>query len=378
MAKPSPGDPAGIFGAAGVAEDYARFLGCEDGDEVVTGVVAGHLRSPLPDGWQEQVDEKGRLYYWNELTAESTWNHPDHDGLVAIVEFAAKARPIEPWKRRRALRDERLALEKIAREAMKSWSGPHLDPDGNRYYYDEKKGRSEWRNPAVEALRTLIWRLEAMETVVKGYQTTETRKDVFAAVLVQKHWRGYLSRRDLRKHRPDWTFSARIIQRAYRGYRARAKFWWAAETTRLLKRRKKQVLKRGCAQTIIAANWRGYYNRMWYLRLLEEKERENRRRTTETAAAVRLQAAFRAYRTRRVARQLLWVSRRSRCAVRRSCSASNSRASAGSTGSARPDSSSRRWRAATSRAGGCVPWKDAWRCKRGFQEPLRLNESGPG
>ena len=119
MAKPSPGDPAGIFGAAGVAEDYARFLGCEDGDEargsdprgaiffnflstcwqrrktkrvarlcrsrlfqvntltelnlqnfanwapsrrqVVTGVVAGHLRSPLPDGWQEQVDEKGRL-----------------------------------------------------------------------------------------------------------------------------------------------------------------------------------------------------------------------------------------------------------------------------------------------------------------------------
>ena len=29
--------------------------------QVVTGVVAGHLRSPLPDGWQEQVDEKGRL-----------------------------------------------------------------------------------------------------------------------------------------------------------------------------------------------------------------------------------------------------------------------------------------------------------------------------
>merc|ERR1719316_1165626 len=265
-----PGAPlqpraAGVFGTEGVAEQYAVFLGADAEDPVVMKALCTHLSAPMPDGWIEQVDAKGRLYYWNDLTGEATWNHPDHDGLVEVQTFAQTVKDLQPWQRRRRMRDARLALERTAREALHTWSGPHLDPDGNRYYFDQAKGRSEWRNPALEALRQLLWRLAAMEGIVEGYRKDELDKTVLAAVMVQKLYRGYKTRKALRVKRPDHWYSATVIQQFYRRYRARRKFFFAAQTKQLMHKRLRESTLRHCAATVIASFWRTFWTRRWFL-----------------------------------------------------------------------------------------------------------------
>ena len=91
---PPPPPPTGDKARRSVVRKrYSAFKGGELPHEVAVGVElsSGRPAPPpmtpptpadadpggLPHGWTEQVDElSGHLYYFNELTGESTWDRP--------------------------------------------------------------------------------------------------------------------------------------------------------------------------------------------------------------------------------------------------------------------------------------------------------------
>ena len=65
---------------AGITEQVismAEYLGiCVLGEQHLLWIAADALKAPLPVSWSSQKDSRGRTYFYNHLTNESTWDHP--------------------------------------------------------------------------------------------------------------------------------------------------------------------------------------------------------------------------------------------------------------------------------------------------------------
>ena len=81
------GTSAGSGGA--LVEEYAAYLGLRaQTDPELMWIAEEAAAAPLPDGWAVRRDPKGRLYYWNEATEESSRVHPRDAEFSELVQRA--------------------------------------------------------------------------------------------------------------------------------------------------------------------------------------------------------------------------------------------------------------------------------------------------
>lgn len=61
----------------GELRSYAGMLDVDyDAEPYLHGVVRRGVRAPLPAGWSSHISPQGAVYYYNETTGQSSWDHP--------------------------------------------------------------------------------------------------------------------------------------------------------------------------------------------------------------------------------------------------------------------------------------------------------------
>ncbi|KIM22077.1 hypothetical protein M408DRAFT_333084 [Serendipita vermifera MAFF 305830] len=129
--------------------------------------MAGASSQPLPSPWTEHIAPTGFLYYYNPLTAESTYNRP------ISLSFAHLGKPTKPKKKK----------EKPAKKTRIEASVWYrvLTNRGNVFYFNEEKRESTWDVPgdiasAVEAMEKMELE-EPTEDPTLGVKRKEREED---------------------------------------------------------------------------------------------------------------------------------------------------------------------------------------------------------
>merc|ERR1740121_688328 len=141
--------------------DFLRHLGVDprvDSSGVVM-VAAHHMFvAPLPPHWSEQIDEaSSRVYFFNPLTGESLWVHPQSELYRELIEDLRCWAPDEPLEGIFARSDAHLRqAHHRAVEAVGQWSaydapeGPEEAPesgDATQFFFNAATGESRWSDP---------------------------------------------------------------------------------------------------------------------------------------------------------------------------------------------------------------------------------------
>mmetsp|Transcript_36752 Transcript_36752/g.105923 ORF Transcript_36752/g.105923 Transcript_36752/m.105923 type:complete len:273 (-) Transcript_36752:22-840(-) len=131
--------------------EYGQSLGLRDLEDVDLRWVAREaFEAPLPNNWTEHVDVEGRVYFFNQISEESTWSHP-MDGvyreLIAVI-HAIRAEEVSDQPDRLAdrVREHLLEVHQRALRHLDGWSGPYASETG-QYYYHERMRLSTWVSP---------------------------------------------------------------------------------------------------------------------------------------------------------------------------------------------------------------------------------------
>mmetsp|Transcript_44293 Transcript_44293/g.102313 ORF Transcript_44293/g.102313 Transcript_44293/m.102313 type:complete len:301 (+) Transcript_44293:3-905(+) len=135
-------------------QHYCRSLGvggllAHDAD--LMWVVQQAFQAPLPRSWTEYVDDEGRVYFFNLVTEQSTWEHP-LDGIYReLIEFIVQVRKAVPTQEQRAqvVNQHLVDAHGKALSDLEHWSGPYQSETGS-YYYNDELHVSTWVSPVED------------------------------------------------------------------------------------------------------------------------------------------------------------------------------------------------------------------------------------
>ncbi|CAJ1385667.1 unnamed protein product [Effrenium voratum] len=281
-----------------VATEYPRLLGVEVGSRLFE-VLSEHLKQGLPDGWSMHVaEERSAAYFWNEVSGQSRWTHPDHEifqGLERLHrEATAAADPAAHLRRGWA------AMDAEAKRAEAQWSGPQVTDEGLQYWF-LASGESSWMDPSEEARRArkvraalfgaLLHESRSSSRSSQSLSSVEAQPEAqckAARALIVAACRGHLQRLMLRDHGlSQRSVAARSLQGACRVHLGRLDMQTLWQETLAEGDRRRSAA--GCIQR----RWRGHKTRCWWhaegSRLRAEKAsallraRNERRRVEEEA-----------------------------------------------------------------------------------------------
>jgi len=148
--------------------EYARSLGVDpDRDEDLLWVVQEAFNAPLPGSWAEFTDGSGRVFYFNEASSQSTWEHPMDRVYRELLEVALRVRDerLGASEAQCAVTNHLREVHQRALAAIAGWSGPYPS-DMGEYYYNEAAKVSAWENPVAEWERELVSRYEVLHRCV--------------------------------------------------------------------------------------------------------------------------------------------------------------------------------------------------------------------
>lgn len=158
-------------------QEYAKSMGvdlnnAEESD--LRWVVREAFAAPLPASWTEHLDEEGRVYFFNQVTQESSWMHPMDVVYKEVIELVkamrrdargptvdgpgignSSASSSSTLKaRQQAVQAHLEEVHTRALAQIEGWSGPYASEDG-QYYYHAGFEMSSWENPIDEWQREL-------------------------------------------------------------------------------------------------------------------------------------------------------------------------------------------------------------------------------
>jgi len=156
------GSPDGAEAASPDVADlyeYCLSLGIDaDQDEDLLWVVHEAFNAPLPGNAAEYTNEEGRVYYFNEVTGQSSWEHPLDQVYRECLELVKRVRteaPSAPEEQRKAIvRDHLQEVHGKALVALEGWCGPYPSEQGE-YYHNEVLQVSSWESPVAEREKEL-------------------------------------------------------------------------------------------------------------------------------------------------------------------------------------------------------------------------------
>lgn len=136
-------------------EDFRRLLGpkaASGASEVVMTASKRMYASPLPPDWSEQVDhDSSYLYFYNKVTGESLWEHPQRGLFIELIQEVASWRENDSMEMVVARSDMHMRQAHMnASDTISSWSAVECD-DGagglTSYYANLSTGETRWSDP---------------------------------------------------------------------------------------------------------------------------------------------------------------------------------------------------------------------------------------
>jgi len=119
-------------------------------DEDLLWVVQEAFHAPLPGSWTEHTDSEGRIYFFHEVSNESSWEHPMdavYRELIGLVKRAREEAPAATEEHRALYIHGHLReVHQRALRGLEAWSGPYPSPEGE-YYYNQAMKVSTWECP---------------------------------------------------------------------------------------------------------------------------------------------------------------------------------------------------------------------------------------
>lgn len=150
------GDPTLAAGAGGEADirEYGRTLGVDvQQDPDLLWLVHEAFVASLPPSWTEYYDEDGRVYFYSQVTRESSWSHPMDKVFKEIIDLVKALRserpPASKARRSEAVQAHLQAVHERAMASLDGWSGPYTSDSGT-YFYNASLEVSVWDNPVDE------------------------------------------------------------------------------------------------------------------------------------------------------------------------------------------------------------------------------------
>mmetsp|Transcript_60342 Transcript_60342/g.127813 ORF Transcript_60342/g.127813 Transcript_60342/m.127813 type:complete len:315 (+) Transcript_60342:362-1306(+) len=131
--------------------EYGRCLGLDvKSDDSMLWIVEEAFHAPLPVSWSEHMDNEGRIYFYDETSEESSWEHPMdpvYRELIALVQQAKQdPRLSQPEKRAFYIHGHLKEVHQSALKHLEHWSGPYTSSEGD-YYYNQLSRVSTWDCP---------------------------------------------------------------------------------------------------------------------------------------------------------------------------------------------------------------------------------------
>eukprot|EP00434_Breviolum_minutum_P028838 symbB.v1.2.025507.t1/scaffold2452.1/size150514/8 len=132
-------------------KEYAKSLGIDDEDGDLLWVAKEAFQAPLPSGWSEHLDPEGRVYFFSQVTQQSSWSHPMDDVFRELIELIKSVRRLDPPEASvmDAVQSHLQSSHDRATAALEGWSGPYMAEDGE-YFCNFQQGVSTWHNPVQE------------------------------------------------------------------------------------------------------------------------------------------------------------------------------------------------------------------------------------
>jgi len=119
------------------------------------------FNAPLPMSWTEHTDDEGRVYFFQESSSTSAWEHPMdsvYRELLSIVQRAREADVVSSEEACAAVVQGHLReVHQRAIRGLEDWSGPYASEEGE-YYYNNRLKVSSWESPLAEWEQELITR----------------------------------------------------------------------------------------------------------------------------------------------------------------------------------------------------------------------------
>lgn len=114
------------------------------------------LHIPLPPGWTEYTDDRGRPYFHNQNTGESSWLHPLDELFHDLVEYYRQVQEVGGfWLVEESLSD----LEEQIRRDLAEWQ-ELFDEKGTRFYYNQQTEESRFDDPRTTVYHSLYARIK--------------------------------------------------------------------------------------------------------------------------------------------------------------------------------------------------------------------------
>uniref|UniRef100_A0AAY5KUL8 E3 ubiquitin-protein ligase n=1 Tax=Esox lucius TaxID=8010 RepID=A0AAY5KUL8_ESOLU len=115
---PAPAVPVPEPNAPPPTHDQSQAMAARQAGSPALGLprVPAVSAGPLPPGWEQRVDQSGRLYFVDHVEKRTSWERPDHSPLI------------NPWERR-------------------------VDPMGRVYFVDHITRTTTWQRPTMETVR---------------------------------------------------------------------------------------------------------------------------------------------------------------------------------------------------------------------------------
>lgn len=126
-----------------------------------TQAMASTSHQPLPLPWTEHVAPTGYLYYYNQITAESTYNRPISLSFTNVG---------KPKKRKKEKPAKKMRVEES------SWFRV-LTNRGNVFYFNEESRESIWDIPEDIAAAVEAMELEVEDDTTHGVKRKDREED---------------------------------------------------------------------------------------------------------------------------------------------------------------------------------------------------------
>jgi len=132
-------------------KEFAKSLGVDAEDGDLLWVAKEAFEAPLPSGWSEHLDPEGRVYFFSQVTQQSSWSHPMDDVFRELIQLIKSVRRLDPPEASvmEAVQSHLQSTHDRATAALEGWSGPYMAEDGE-YFCNFQQGVSTWHNPVQE------------------------------------------------------------------------------------------------------------------------------------------------------------------------------------------------------------------------------------
>lgn len=143
---------------AGDLHEYGRSLGVDlVRSPDLLYIVQQAFDAPLPGSWSEHMDEEGRVYFFQEASSQSTWEHPTDAVYRELIGLVLRVRQDPPADPATVVHDHLFQVHQRALAGLEGWSGPYTSDQGE-FYYNESLKVSSWENPVMEKEQELALR----------------------------------------------------------------------------------------------------------------------------------------------------------------------------------------------------------------------------